>query len=130
MRPNAIVTFERLALFSLLVLAAQLAIAPAQSAAFLSAGAVTIVSGIGLAIEAGLVLLASRRRSGIARWLVTLIFAWGVVTLLYDLVSGVPFDLLTLTDVAATALQLGALAMLFSGGARRWFSGDEVVVAK
>ena len=125
MRPQAIVNFERLFLASILLSVVPLALIASEEGALAE-----MIVGIGLMLlSVALVLLASRRRSNVARWVLAILTAIGLAATGYEIgrvlganeaLSGV-----ALIDLIAVALQTAAVAMLFMPGAREWFARRE-----
>ena len=131
MRPNAIVTFERLMLLSILLSTMQLIL---QSGIGIGNLGPTFELGLGggvLLLSVVLVLLVSRRRSNAARWVLaglTVLGLAGVGIAVGGLLrAGGGFGVTTWLDLAAVATQTAAVAMLFTQQAREWFSGRAVV---
>jgi len=74
MRPQAIVNFERLFLASILLSVVPLALIASEEGALAE-----MIVGIGLMLlSVALVLLASRRRSNVARWVLAILTAIGL----------------------------------------------------
>lgn len=126
MRPKAIVNFERLFLASIVLSTVQLAM---QAGARIGqVGPVTelVIEAAGILVSVLLVLLASRRRSNVARWLLVVLTALGLlatgITLGRDLGGGKGVDAAWLVSLLAIALQTAAVAMLFAPEAREWFA--------
>ena len=130
MRPQAIVTFERLSLLSILLSVVQLAMVSSEDgggATWLAVGAIPILVSIAL------VLLASRKASNVARWILTVLtlagLAWTGFEVGRDFARGVRPDVGTWIGIAALLLQAGAVGLLFNPVARGWFAGrDELKV--
>ena len=122
MRPKAIATFERLGLLSVMLSAVQVA----------RLGVTGRMSGIEAAVGAGgvlvsvaLVLLASRKRSKIALWVLTAFTMLGVAAAAYA-AGGGGIDAAQVVDFVSIALQAAAVAMAWTGAAREWFAGADV----
>lgn len=120
MRPSAIANFERLFLASLLL---------GISVLFLFSppgdGLPLLEIGI-LALSLVLVLLVSRRRSNAIRWVLTVLVVLGVPLLIYPLFQGDDIDTAFLLSVLSSALQLSAVALLWTKDGKTWFERDEV----
>ena len=122
-RPKSIIWFERLYLGSLAVSVAIMAMG------WDATGQIPLVYLLlalllGLVLPAVLVLLVSRRRSRVAKWVLIILFAIGLASN----VAGYNPNGDTRLNVAAmiiTAMQMLALALLFTGPARAWLAGKD-----
>ena len=120
-RPESIAWFERLYLGSLAVSVAIMAMG------WDSTGKIPLVYllpalFLGLLLPIILILLVSRRRSRVAKWVLILLFALGLASNL----AGYNPNGDTRLNVAAliiTAMQMLALALLFTAPARAWLAG-------
>lgn len=127
MRPNAIVTFERLFLISILLSTVGLALLAGDRIGAIGPPLTEIVVGAAvILLSVALVLLASRRRSNIARWVLVVLTGLGLGTAGYEVgrilgSDGEGFGATTVVDLLAIALQTAAVAMLFVPEAREWF---------
>jgi hypothetical protein len=111
-RPKSIVYFERLQLGSYAV-----AIVYAFLAGFRGAAIIEIL--VIAAVFIGLTLLASRRRSRVATWIIVALFAVGMpieVKNVFRAGMGLPSFEMTLVS----GMQLVGLILLFTPPARRW----------
>lgn len=128
MRPKSIVTFERLALLSLAIaVVITVATWDGTSASFRSAGypaALPLISsiaefGIGLA----LILLISRKGNRIAKWVLALLTAAGVVELaLRKIGGGFGGSWIDIAEIVKTLLLAGSVCLLFRADAKPWFN--------
>lgn len=130
MRPSAIVIFERLFLLSIVISTVQLALQANEQVGVVGSPMGAIVLGaVVILFSVALVLLASRRRSNVARWVLAVLTGIGVAVTLYDVISGAQLGLTGLLGLLAIGLQVAAVAMLFSPGGAGWFrraAGREV----
>jgi hypothetical protein len=124
MRPQAIIWFERLNLSTLVLgvvqswLAWDALMKIGQSVAFILG--VQIFS-FGLVIA--LTLLVSRRRSKVAMWVLIVFFVLGLPTMFKVLRDGMLFGSHAISAIQTIA-QFAALALLFTGPARRWMNRE------
>ena len=121
MRPRSIVAFECLALLSVFFGAVQDALGWQGLVA--KAGSVAMVLAIQIitfAIIILLVLLVSRRRSRIAKWVLIISFVIGLVPFVQLLRSG-QFTGSAIISIVQAALQGIAIVLLFTRDARPWF---------
>lgn len=129
-RPKAIGLFETLffasVAISAVVLFLQGSAAPSEG---LSEATVAAVSAGVIALTVLIGLLASRRRSNVARWLLALLTAGGVAMTLNGLLGGFDLDLPAILGLAGLALQAAAVAQLFGRAGRAWFDPDPVTTA-
>ena len=128
MRPKSIALFEGLSL---------VAVALAALAAFLtfggsvqgasaraSAGSLEIASTIiGIVLSLVLVLLTSRRRSNVAKWVLVLLVAVSVVMTVPQLGAVLSSGLIGIVHIASIVLQAVAVFFLFTPEARAWLAG-------
>ena len=129
MRPKAIITFERLFLLSIVLSTIQLAIDAGARIGRVGPITELVVEAAGIMLSVLLVLLASRRRSNIARWLLVAFTAIGLFATGADvsrtLRAGEGFDVALLVNLIGIALQTAAVALLFRPEARAWFARRE-----
>ena len=120
MRPESIVWFERLYIASLAIAAAVVAMGWDSTGRIPT---IVLLAGIalGLLLPLVLVLLVSRRRSGIAKWVLVALFLLGLAANLatYDPGKSLRLDI---TALLTTAMQMLALALLFTAPARAWLA--------
>ena len=126
MRPKSIVTFERLALLSLAIaMIVTIATWDRTVAAFRASGypaslpLITEVAefGIGLA----LILLISRKGSRIAKWILAILTAAGVVELAIRSAGHFGGSWMDFAEIAKMLLLAGAVCLLFGADAKPWF---------
>ena len=127
MRPKAIVTFEQLFLLSIGLSVAQLALFAFEGD--VGAGVLWIGAAIVL-LSVVLVLLTSRKRSNLARWVLVVLTLFGIASAGVGIGEGEPTDAAAMIGWAALALQAAAVAVLFAPAAGRWFSGEDQVVRR
>ena len=126
MRPASIVYFERLSILSILVGIAFAmltwdsgAVMPRQAA--MAPGMVLIVQGISLIIVLALVFLISRKASVIAKWILVVLFAIGLVFTVPQLGATLDQGLVGLLQISQMIVQAAAIYFLFTAEARAWF---------
>ena len=126
-RPRPIVLFERLSLGALVIGAVGALFVwrdiAAQMPADVSIATVLAVQALVFFVYAGLVLMVSRRRSNVARWILTVLFAIGAVSSLGDLAAAFAISPLAATVNVVQLAMLGAAILLtFNAAARPWFA--------
>lgn len=119
-RPNSIVAFERLWFGSLAVSLVKIAATSDEAAVEISAHYVAAVVALTLVVTVALIFLISRRRSRIAKWALTALFALGLAAYLPLLQDGID-SAATLVEVLLAIVQAVALGCLFTPSARAWF---------
>lgn len=137
MRPTSIIQFERFYLGALAVglvgnvLNWDNATALLQAdpnAAVLGTGFLFISVAIGLAISLLLWFLAARKAVGVAKWIIVVFFAIGLISVPFSL--GQLSGLAIVTSLVSMALQAAAVYMLFRPDAKKWFAGEKTVDLK
>ena len=131
MRPNSIIQFERfyLAAIGVDVVNTILSWTDWQERALLHPqmlGEMTlpVTTAIGFAVSLLLWFLIARRRSNVAKWLLTLFVLLALVWTVYAIPMGrYALGLSGLLGVFSTVLQAYAVWLLFRADARRWFGG-------
>lgn len=130
-RPQSILTFERCYLGALAVGLVNTAIgwstimrvpAVAQAQAMFGSWYLPTTTAIGFIIPLILWYFAARRRSVVAKWIITVFFGFGVIGILINLAMG-SFASSLGGVLSITALVLNAIAvfMLFKPDAKTWF---------
>lgn len=134
MRPASIIQFERFYLGSLAlglvgnVLNWDNAVALVQAdpaAAALGTGFLFISMAVGLAISLLLWFLAARKAIGVAKWIIVVFFAIGLISVPFSL--GQLSAMAIVTSLVTMALQAAAVYMLFRPDAKKWFAGEKAV---
>lgn len=133
MRPNSIIQFERfyLAAIGVDVVNTILSWTDWQERALLHPqmfGEMTlpVTTAIGFAVSLLLWFLIARRRSNVAKWLLTLFVLLALVWTVYAIPMGrYALGLSGLLGVFSTVLQAYAVWLLFRADARRWFGGAQ-----
>ncbi len=123
MRPQSIVSFERLMFFTLLLGLGQACWDDSHKfteAALRFALTVQIVTLLAIL---GLVLLVSRGRSTVAKWISIVLFLLGLPAFLMQLSYGVQLGSFSIS-VLQLAAQAIAIALLFTPPSRRWFRSE------
>lgn len=142
-RPRIIRVFELLILGSLvLTLVGAVLVWPAMveqaaakaGASGLSAGALNLIVAAGLAVAALVTLLfwffIARRGSAVAKWLLVLFTVYNLYETASSMEGGATWGSLSGgLSIAALALQVAAVAVLFTPGASAWFAGAPEEVA-
>lgn len=124
MRPKAIVTFEWLVIASVLLSLLNIFVLSPGNAG--DAG----LEAVGAVVTLALALAASRMRSNVARWLLTVLTVLGVLGLGYFLATGGVGGAGGLVGLAITGLQVAAVAQLFQRQAGDWFAGRNTAAAQ
>ena len=136
MRPPSIIMFERLFLASLALSAIQFFIGydamigemerePAFQQLGIGGGALTGTFVVGMAIYLLLWFLIARKASSVAKWILVVLSALGVVTFLASFASGqVTFDVVAMLGAGYYALEVAALVFLFRADANAWFRNE------
>ncbi len=128
MRPGSIVAFERLYLLALVVAAVAAVANWDRSLSFAGSvgfgpGLVIITQLIGLGLMALLIFLISRRRSVVAKWLLTILFLVGLIFVGRDLPALLRGGYSGVLPTLQILLQGSAIALLFTRASRSWLSG-------
>ena len=132
MRPISIVNFERCYLGALAVgLVNSLVSLPimmrtpqvAQAMATFGPGFLYGTVALGIVVSLLLWYFAARRASVVAKWIIVVFFAFGVLGLLRNLTSGFPTPVAGVLGIVAFVLQAVAVYLLFRPDAVAWFRG-------
>ena len=129
MRPASIVNFERLYLGAIALGVVNTFLSWDRSLALLRAQPVQFGPGfliatttIGLAIQLLLWFFIARRASAVAKWILVVLVALGVIALAVSLARNPMIDgVAGIIGLITYALQIAALWMLFRPDARAWF---------
>jgi hypothetical protein len=129
MRPSTIVNFEWLSLLAILLGVATMVLAwdsliSSVRSKVLGSGlepAVAILAIIYVALLVLLILLTSRRASNVAKWLLVLIIAAGLVGSVPRIPAMLGAGVLGWVETAQMLIQLAAIVMLFLPASRAWF---------
>jgi hypothetical protein len=124
-RPDSIIWFERLYIGSLAVSVAIMVVGWDA----VRSGAIPpfyLVAGlfVGLVLPVILVLLVSRRRSGIAKWILFMLFAVGLAANVATYRPGMNWRV-DLAALLITGMQIAAIGLLFTASARTWLGGKD-----
>ncbi|QTD57119.1 hypothetical protein [Parasphingorhabdus cellanae] len=134
MRPTSIIQFERFYLGALgiglvgNILNWDNATAMLQAdpnVAMLGSGFLVISTVVGLAISLLLWFLAARKAVGVAKWIITIFFAIGLISIPFSL--GQLNGLAIAISLVTMAMQAIAVYMLFRPDAKKWFAGEKTV---
>jgi hypothetical protein len=135
MRPKSILWFERIYLFAFLLgllntyLAWDVSLGELQSrpeTAQLGSGFLGVIVGGTAAISLLLWYYVSRRGSEVAKWILTIFFAFGALGIFVTLLRGaVPNSLGDMLALVTLALNAVAVWLMFRADARPWFLPDE-----
>ena len=125
MRPPSIVNFERLNLLSLAIGLGMAVFSWDRSVATARAGGfgpvfVVAVQAFAFLLPLILTLLVSRRASVVAKWILVVLFAGGLLMMLATAKLTFAGGPLLLVQIAQMLMQAVAIALLFTGEARRW----------
>ena len=124
-RPNSIIWFERLYIGSLMIAAAVMAMGwDAVRTDAIPPGVLIAGVSLGLLLPLLLILLVSRKRSRVAKWLLVALFAIGLASIAMTWDRGRNWRL-DIIGTVTTAMQLLAVALLFTGPARAWLAGKD-----
>ena len=131
MRPKAIAMFELLFLISIGLSMLQVnGLLRARSGE--GGTAVELVVALGVALlSVALVLLASRRRSNVARWVLSALTGLSLASAGYSLGKAIGADAIgagDAIDLISVALQVAAVAMLWVRPAREWFAERDAAI--
>lgn len=132
MRPQSIVMFERLFLASLALsllgfimdygaMADMMQNDPAAQQLGLGNGFMISIAVVGYALYLLLWYLIARRASNVAKWVLVVFVALGVITLLGSLSSA--WTLSKIIGLAVYALEIAAVVHLFRPDAKAWLGG-------
>lgn len=130
MRPTSIVNFERCYLGAILVGLLNSAITVptmmrdpqvAQATATLGTGFLYISMLLGLVVSLLLWYFAARRASVVAKWIIVVFFAFGMLGILRRLMSGFPTGGTAVLGIVSIVLQAVAVYLLFRPDAAAWF---------
>lgn len=134
MRPQSIIMFERLFLASLAVSVLSFILTYEQMLAEVDrelalgqpgvgGGILIAIMVVGLAISVLLWHLIARKASSIAKWILVVIVALGVIMGVPSVAAG-PWDLSLLLGLAVYVLEVAAVVYLFRADAKAWFAGQ------
>lgn len=120
--PKSIKLFEQLFLLSL-------ALGVIQSALFLNASGITgdsafsvaIFQFVILVIVGGLILLTSRKKSVICKWMLIILCVLGLFEYIPSLASFIEHGIMGLIGSAQVLLQVYAIYLLFNADSKTWF---------
>lgn len=132
MRPASIVLFERLFLASLVVSVASFVLTYEQTMGLLESDPAMAGLGFGSSVILGLAIagyaiylllwfLIARKASSVAKWILVVLVALSLISLLATLAA--PWDLILLISAVVYALEVAAVVCLFNDDAKDWFSG-------
>lgn len=135
MRPQSIVMFERLFLAALAISAISTFIVYDGVARALATDASMQQLGLGSGFLIGLLVasfaiylllwyLIAHKAANVAKWILVVLVALGILTSLPGLLQA-SFDVAMLSGLAALALEVGAVACLFRGDASAWLRGEQ-----
>ena len=136
MRPISIVNFERCYLGAIVVgLLNSLFTIPvmmrtpqvAQATARFGGGFIYISMVLNIVVTLLLWYFAARKASVVAKWIIVVFFAFGVLGILVNLTRGFPTGLSGVLSIVAIALQAVAVYLLFRPDANAWFRGTSRV---
>ena len=136
MRPNSIIMFERLFLASLALSAiasvisydavlAELNRDPAMEQLGLGGGFVVGMLALGMAIYLLLWFLIARKASTVAKWILVVFVALGLVSFAASLTASFTLDFSSLLALVTYALEVAAVSCLFRSDAVAWLGGEK-----
>lgn len=130
MRPKAIVQFEWVYIASLLIgmlstylTADRNAAQMANGGVAFSASAIIIMSWVFSAIGLALALLASRKASNVARWIVIVFAALGIVSFPFAIPALPTMGPVAVLAVSQFVLSIVTIYLLLRPDAKAWFAG-------
>lgn len=124
-RPRPVILFERLSLGALAIgFVGSLFVWPEIAAQMPRAVTVVVaVQALFLFLYAGLVLMISRRRSNVARWILTVLLVLGTISSLGDVAADIAISpLATALNFVQLAMLGAAVLLTFNAAARPWFA--------
>jgi hypothetical protein len=121
MRPKSIAWFERLFLTSLAGAVARVAIVLSPSTEWRLTSLILTVLLVSVLLNLTLVLFVSRRRSQIAKWILTGLFLIGLTSYLGFFEAGI-LHFEDWAEIAVSLVQGVALGLLFTPSARAWMA--------
>jgi hypothetical protein len=131
-RPQSIVWFERcfLGAIGIGVVNSALNWSKMQDAVAATPGASVLPGGfligtmvVGIIINLVLWYFTARRRSNVAKWIIVVFFALGLLGLVRTLVTGIAAPTMNIFAYVALALQAVGVYLLFQSDAKAWFAG-------
>lgn len=130
MRPPSIVWFERLSLLALAIgalvsVATWDGVVASAQGSGMTPTVAAIIYIVLFALLVGLVLLISRGRSVIAKWIYVILFVGGFLATARDLGGIFDLGLLGLVQALQLLLQIVAVGLLFAPPASAWLRGKE-----
>ncbi len=130
-RPNSIVQFERLYLGAVLLGLANTALAWDKALELLAANPQTAAFGpgflaastaVGVIINLLLWYFVARKGSTVAKWIVVVFCAFGVLGVIWTAVTGqLPEGIAGILGIVRVLLNLGAVVFLFRPDTKAWF---------
>jgi hypothetical protein len=132
MRPASIVMFERFFLASLVVSIVsfflsygQLGEDPTLRQAGMGTGLVTGLMAVSIALYLLLWFFIARKGSSVAKWILTVLTALGIASLVYTLATvGVVWNFVGVLSLAYYVLAVAAVTYLFKPDTAAWFKGE------
>jgi hypothetical protein len=136
MRPQSIVLFERLFLASLAVgvvnfivgygaMVEALGAEPGMQQLGLGGGFAIAIFAVGTGIYLLLWYLIARKAMNLAKWVLVVLVALSVVSLLTTLATAFTLNLTTMLGLATYILEVAAVIYLFPGDAVAWLKGSK-----
>ncbi|MFD1949524.1 hypothetical protein ACFSGX_01925 [Sphingomonas arantia] len=130
MRPKSIVQFEYVYIAALLLGIVATYLMAGQTAALMqmngmpvSEGALITIQWVMAAILAGIALLASRKASNVARWIVIVLCGLAVVSFLFSVRNLSAMGSVSILAVSQFVLSIVVIYLLFRPDAKAWFAG-------
>jgi len=126
MRPKSVVTFERLALLAVALAVLVTAVTwSGNAAAYRRSGygpeILWLLTAIEFAIGLLLIFLVSRKGSGVAKWILVVLTAAGVVELGMGIGDRLGGGWVVIAEIAKMLLLAAAVSFLFRADAKPWF---------
>lgn len=126
MRPRSVALAEVIYFASIVLVVIGAAVTWAIASAAYGVGFAIGTIAFAVVLPLVLLLLATRRRSRVALWLLVAWTAFGVWSVGLQLVRGSPVGLIGALTILQIVLMLISVAMLFTPTARAWFAGADL----
>lgn len=130
MRPKAIEQFEYVYLGQMLLSIVATYLTADKTAAMLQNSGMAVsdamlitVQWVFSALFVGIALLASRRRSNVARWIIVVLSAFGAASFLFTIGQLPMLGRVAILAVSQCVLSIVVLYLLFRPEAKAWFAG-------
>ncbi|SFT94078.1 hypothetical protein SAMN05444141_105129 [Pseudovibrio denitrificans] len=119
--PNSIKLFEKLTIWSLVLGSISSLFVPVEAPVEVSAGFVLIAVLVFFGLYIGLMLLVSRQRSVIAKWIWIILHVWITIRVIIDIPTDNHSYLSAIITFVTTLMSLYGIILLFSSDSKEWF---------